>query len=485
MTSQGGSYQKFIITRGLEVRYPMVAINSSSPSNTDLRDIGIYGLYGNAGIKYGGLYRDSSTKKWTIFSSSSEPDFATGIGTSSLDNFTKGNLDIADLTCSGVTASEVSTFQSSLIVVGQIRSADGTVSSPGISFSGELGSGIYRAAAGRVAVASSGSAILDMNTSRVLLPTCGIYAPNNGSGGASTPSYAFTNSTTSGFRYNGSAVVASVAGNDVLNLSTSSLVNLQRVFFTAAGTAGAPDITFTEGSSNTGIYATGAGTGTIAINFSTGGVRRGYFDSTGLHTTQLNSATITHSGAITVGQSLSLGSNGITTTGTISVGTLTSSGTISVTAPMLLNSNNISGVNSLSLNTLTGPTTIGVSQNIDIGANTLTVSNISSTECTFTGRVACTNVRTAAVSKTASYSLLSGDHMVQFNIATGATCTLPLANSVTGQKFVLVLNGVGPLVVTCDGSDTFQGGLTTITISQSGSAVHLSPSVSGTFWILL
>ncbi len=486
MTSQGGTHQKFVITRGLSIRYPMATLNASSPSTTDLRDIGVYGLYGNSGTKYAGFYRDSTTKKWTAFTSSAEPDFATGSGTSSLAGFAKSELDVAGLTCSALTATGAAIFQSTLTVVDQIAAADGLVSAPGVSFSGELGSGMYRAAAGRVAFASLGSAILDLNATRVLLPTCGIYAPNSGSGGAGTPSYAFTNSTGSGLRYTGSAVVASVAGTDVLSLTAAAATNLQPAFFTAAGTAGSPDLVFSEGSSNTGVYVSGGGTGAVAINFSTGGVRRGFFDSSGFTATQLNSGTLTHTGAITIGQPLSLGSNGLTTSGTISTNTLTSAGTILVTAPVALNSNSITGVNSLSITTLTGPATIGVSQNVDLGVNTLTVSNITSTEATFSGRVACTNLRTAVATKTAGYTLASGDHSVQFDISSTATCTLPLANSVPGQKFVLILNGVGPLVVACSGANTFQGGsLTTITITQSGSAVHLTPAVSGTFWILL
>ncbi len=490
MTSLGGNMQKFVPTRGLQVQYAMATINTGSPNTSDVRDFGIYGLYGNGGtFNYAGFYRDSTTKRWTAFTSTAAPDFVTGAATSSLAGYTKANLDCGTLFSSAITNSGAVSVGAGLTVVGQIGASDGTVSAPGISFSNELGTGLYRVTTGRLALAAGGSSLLDANTTRILLPTCGIYAPNTGTVSITSPSYSFSSSNTTGHRYSGASMTFSVNGTDVMDLATGAVTNLQRTYVTANGSASSPDITFNDGSGASGIYITGSAL-TLNINFSIASSRIAYIAPAGFFANQVSTPILTNSGSISVTAAMNLNANNLTTTGSISTAVLTASGTLSVTAPINMNSSNITSVNSLSLSTLTGPATIAVSQNMDMGSNTLIASNIQGASSTVTfnsgsGRLVAGNARFATSVKTANYSVVSTDYMLEFTVSTSVTCTLPLAANVIGQRFVILLNGTGSVVVACSGSDTFQNNATSITIVRNRSAIHLLPSAGGTFWITL
>lgn len=490
MTSLGGNIQKFVPTRGLQVGYAMGIINSSSPNNSDSRDFGIYGLFGNGGsYNYGGIYRDATTKKWTVFTSTAAPDYVTGAATSSLAGFTKANIDINTLYSSVISNSGAATIQGLLTVVGQIAAADGSAAAPGISFSNELGSGIFRASTGRVAISSLGTSVLDANATRILLPTCGIYAPNSGTININSPSYAFSSSTSTGHRFTGSSIIFSNAGTDILDMAPTASILYTKLYVTNSGSASAPDIVFNDGSGAGGIYGTGSAA-TLAINFSIASSRICYINSTGFIATQVSTGVLTNSGAISVTAAINLNSNNLTTAGTISTAVLTSAATLSVTAPLNLNSNNISGVGILSLSTLTGSSTIAVSQNMDMGANTLNASAITGNSSTVTfnsgnGKIVAGNSKFAASVKTANYTILATDYMIEFQISSAATCTLPAASGVIGQRFVIILNGTGNININCAGGDTFQYGGTTINISTNQSAIHLAPNAGGTFWITL
>ena len=487
MTSQGGITQKYVITRGLKIGYSYAAINSNSTTAADSRDFGIYGFYGNAGVyNYGGMYRNSTTKSWTLFTSTAEPDFATGTATTLLTGYAKANLDINSLLCASLTNSGNTLLQGSATVVGQLAASDGILAAPGITFSNELGSGLYRLSSGRVAIVALGTPIVDYNSSRVLLPTCGIYAPNVGTLSASAPAYAFSSAPTTGHRYNGSAIVFSVAGTDIMQMGTA-LISLQRIFATYSGLPTAPDITFNDGVGTTGLYSSSAAPG---INFAISGTRIGTYSAAGLQVLQLSTPTITSTGAISVGQPLNMGTNGITTTGTISTGTLTSAGTLAIAAPVALGNNSITGVNSLSVGTITGPANIAVSQGVDLGTNILYASDIRGIGFIVNfnngnGYVGVNSIRQRVKLKSTSYTIVVWDHQVEFTVSTATFCYLPAGITFIGQEYIILLNGTGPLTIACTGTDTFQGGGTSITITRSISQVHLTPSSTGDFWLTL
>ena len=487
MTSQGGITQKYVITRGLKIGYSFVSVNSNSTTAADSRDFGIYGFYGNSGVyNYGGIYRNSTTKSWTLFTSTAEPDFAAGTATTLLTGYAKANLDINSLLCSSITNSGTTSLQGAVTVVGQLAASDGILAAPGITFSNELGSGLYRLSAGRVALVALGTPLVDYNSTRVLLPTCGIYAPNVGTTSASAPAYAFSSAPTTGHRYNGSAMVFSVAGTDIMQMGTS-LISLQRIFATYSGLPTAPDITFNDGVGTTGLYSSSTAPG---INFAISGTRIGTYSAAGLQVLQLSTPTITSTGTISIGQPLSMGSNGITTTGTISTGTLTSAGTLAVTAPVSLGNNSITGVNSLSLSTLTGPANIAVSKNLDMGSNILYATDIRGIGYIVNfnngnGYVGVNSIKQRISFQTASYTIVTWDHQVEFNVSTASNCYLPVGNTFLGQEFIIILNGSGTLTVVCAGTDIFEGGLTSITMTRSVSQIHLTPSSSGAIWLTL
>lgn len=490
MTDTGGNTLYAISLKRFEAQNPFIALNHLSTKATDARDIGIFGLYGTGtDYNYSGWYRDATTKRWTVFSSTQIPDYNGGAGTSSLAGFTKGSIDVDSIYCGALFSASTASFTGIVTISDQIQGHDGSATVPTYSFSSESTSGLYRITAGNVGLTAGGTLICDLTSARLKLPNCGIYVPNTGTLSGTAPAYAFTSAPTSGHRLSSGALVFSIAGTDVFTLASGAATHATPLGTTAAGTVSAPDLYFNDGVGTSGFYLTNGGGSSAAVNVAAYGVQAAVFTSSGLSTPQVSTSTLTGSGAITVGQSLSMGSNSLTTSGTVTTGTLTSAGaSVSVTKPLNMNSNNISAAGIVSLSTLTGASTIAVSQNMDMGIFTLNASDIrgSGNVVSFNngaGYIAANSIKQAAVTKSGAYAITSGDFNVEFTAST--TCTLPLASTVVGQTFMIHLKGAGSLVIACTSPDTFFAlvGPSSLTISRANSVIRVTPSADGSYWL--
>jgi len=143
----------------------------------------------------------------------------------------------------------------------------GTVSAPGLSFSAETTSGLYRAGAGDIRASVSSTDTLKL-TSTAVLPLVQTQLP---AGTVGAPSLAFSADTGVGLYRAGSADVrAAVAGADVMKLGTGAVTFPANTQFgavasptmTIIGNATTPRIVGGGSSSGISIYGNPGGTGT-------------------------------------------------------------------------------------------------------------------------------------------------------------------------------------------------------------------------------
>lgn len=137
----------------------------------------------------------------------------------------------------------------------------GTVSAPGITFTGDPDSGFFSSAANTVNLATGGTERWKVDISAVT-STLPRVAPL---GAVGTPSYTFTGDLNTGI-YSSGADTVDIATNGVqrVSVSTSATTSTLPVVH-PLGAVGTPSMTF-SGDLNTGVYSSGADTVDIATN---------------------------------------------------------------------------------------------------------------------------------------------------------------------------------------------------------------------------
>lgn len=144
--------------------------------------------------------------------------------------------------------------------------ADGTVGAPGINFSSDTNSGIYRIGADNIGVAVNGAKVLDIATTGLavtgtLTHTGVALAPD---GSVSAPGYAFTNDTDCGiYRIGANNLGFTINGAKILDFSTSGL-----------GVVGTGVVTSTSASALT-VGANGATNPVLKVDASASSVATG------------------------------------------------------------------------------------------------------------------------------------------------------------------------------------------------------------------
>lgn len=165
----------------------------------------------------------------------------------------------------GVAAISINNSQQSTFG-GNTYHADGTVSLPGIAFSGDIDTGIYRLSSGTIGLASNGqsAAQISLTLARFLGQIGAI------DGNSAAPGYAFSSDLSSGLSLSGSSLRVSVLGSIVWSAETTQISpRLPMRSFAAAGTSAAPNYSFNS-DPDTGMYNVTAD----ILGFSTNAVPR-------------------------------------------------------------------------------------------------------------------------------------------------------------------------------------------------------------------
>ena len=166
--------------------------------------------------------------------------------------FYKSAANQVSLSVAGTSAA---TFgASSLTVAGNVLTGSGTAALPALAFTGEAGTGVYKAAAGNVGVSAQGTASMFATSTGVTVPGTVFHS----SGALATPSFAFIGETNTGVYKPAAGNVAVVAQGTASMYATSTGVTVPGSVFHAAGTLAAPSVTFV-GETGTGVYKAAAG----------------------------------------------------------------------------------------------------------------------------------------------------------------------------------------------------------------------------------
>jgi hypothetical protein len=205
-----------------------------------------------------------------------------GTGSTTVANLTATTADInggtIDGTIIGIGSPAAGYFTAS-------RVADGSLTFPSISFTGDNDLGFYRPSANRMDIVAGGASRgffsnngLDNCTIGALAPAAGTFTTASATtsargpvGSATVPTFSFTADTATGVYRSGSDTLG-FAGAGVLQATVSS-GGIRGV----VGSAGSPTFSFVA-DPLTGMYRSGSDT----IGFSTAGVLRTVIDSTGV-----------------------------------------------------------------------------------------------------------------------------------------------------------------------------------------------------------
>jgi hypothetical protein len=151
----------------------------------------------------------------------------------------------------------------------QVKSLAGTAAAPGITFTGDIDTGLFSPGANQVAVTTGGVQRLLIGADGSITPSGSFLFP---AGTAASPSVSFTGDPNTGI-FSPGADQLSVATNGTERLRINATGQVGAV---SLGTAAAPAYTFT-GDPNTGIYSPGADQVAVATN----GVGRLFVDASG------------------------------------------------------------------------------------------------------------------------------------------------------------------------------------------------------------
>jgi hypothetical protein len=125
-------------------------------------------------------------------------------------------------------------------------------------------------------------------------------------------------------------------------------------------------------------------------------------------------------------------------------------------------------------------TCTAVSDEAAVGSITLTVDAVSTTSLTTSG-----STTMAYANKTGNHTNTTSDCVVSYNTAAVTTNTLPEASTVYGQLLVICLqDDDGDLVVVTDGTDTFDGTNTKVTMADAGDSLQVMATASNVYTIL-
>lgn len=163
-------------------------------------------------------------------------------------------------------------------VLGKLILVNGSAGSPTLTWSGSTGEndGFYYKSAGVIGVAIGGVEIGNFSSSGFSETAADFLA---GDGTNAAPSFSFTSDTSSGmYRPGGGSVGFSVLGSEVLQLQASGIQGIIP-FIAGNGTAAAPSFAFTN-SLTTGFYRAAAN----SIGFAVNGVTAGNISATGIWT---------------------------------------------------------------------------------------------------------------------------------------------------------------------------------------------------------
>ena len=153
---------------------------------------------------------------------------------------------------------------------GTLTVEDGTAAAPGLAFTSDLNTGLFRVGADQLAISTGGTSRLAVSTTAVS-STLAVDVPL---GAVATPSLTFTGDLNTGIYSPGADQVAiSTGGTARLNADTAAVTSTLPVVH-PLGAVGTPSITFT-GDLNTGIWSPAADT----IAFSEGGAEAMRIDS--------------------------------------------------------------------------------------------------------------------------------------------------------------------------------------------------------------
>lgn len=156
------------------------------------------------------------------------------------------------------------------------RGLDGTPSEPGISFSSETNTGLFRVSSGVLAIGTLGTQRVRFESSGVTLATGGQFRSPFGT--AASPPYSFSSATGTGIygdSGSGGTLYFATAGLERGSIN-SVRVNFQHPLQMLSGSAAAPVYSFTSATTS-GLFLTG----TNAVAISVGGTERARISTAG------------------------------------------------------------------------------------------------------------------------------------------------------------------------------------------------------------
>lgn len=129
---------------------------------------------------------------------------------------TSQNLHVGGTLIVDGAATLAALSMAALTLSGVLKAADGTVGAPGISFSADLDSGVYRIGANNVGVAVNGAKVLDVSATG--LGVTGTVLNGNGAVGA--PAYSYSSDPDTGtYRIGANNLGIAAAGAKVLDIA--------------------------------------------------------------------------------------------------------------------------------------------------------------------------------------------------------------------------------------------------------------------------
>jgi len=322
-------------------------------------------------------------------------------------------------------------------ITGQLTLADGTTSLPGLSFTADTNTGIFRAGTDLLAFSTAGSERLRIDASGnvgigITNPGArlsifgGVGIGNTGSGGFATSII-----PNMGLAVQGNVGIGTTTAN--YNLSVVGTTNITGQLTLSDGSASAPGLAFTN-DTNTGLFRPG----TDALGFVTGGTERlsitaGGFIGIGvtnpIGALQVNGATAIGYGSIPTS---SLPSSGLAVSGNVGIGTTTANFNLSV-----------AGTGFFSGNVGIGATTS--SNKLDVWGNqritgTLTVDSTITTGGITAPTLSLSGNNSALTFTGTTPSLTSGSSVFGIfaggNVGIGTTATLGSSFNINGNGII-------------------------------------------------
>lgn len=134
--------------------------------------------------------------------------------------FACGGSKVFEWTATGVAATGTLSVSGILTATGAVNLSDGTVGTPGLNFTSDTDSGLYRIGTNNVGVGVNGAKVLDVGTGGLGI----VGVTSLGDGAVGTPGLNFTSDTDSGlYRIGANNVGLAVNGAKVLDVATTGL----------------------------------------------------------------------------------------------------------------------------------------------------------------------------------------------------------------------------------------------------------------------